>query len=196
MLATALFSSEKQIIVGSFIQENYASNSVRRLNSFIENDEKLAALIKKNDIEVKLKVIGEYNTVSLSPFNSYVQLLRTLRELAKYYDDAYVLDNAKKEKLTLAMVEEIVKKEIEPAEVVTPKVQEPKVVQKVQKPKAKSDSSVGVKTHKKVPPSVINQPMEEEVDYTLEIALVLLLLVGMVYILYKRKAKRKKEEAE
>ena len=100
MLTTMLFSSEKQIIVGSFLQEKYALNSLVKLNNNILRDDKLSGLINKNSIEVELKKIDQYHAISLSPFESYVQLLRTLRALAPYYDDAYVLDNGKKITIT------------------------------------------------------------------------------------------------
>lgn len=113
MLTTMLFSNEKQIIVGSFIQENNALNSLITLNKHILDNEKLSTLINKNSIKVEIKKIGQYHAISLSPFTSYRQMLRTLITLDSYYDDAYVLDNG--QKITMAQVEakkivEVIKK--------------------------------------------------------------------------------------
>ena len=187
MLTTMLFSNEKQIIVGSFLQENNALNSIVKLNNHILGDDKLSTLINKNSIEVELKKIGKYNAIALSPFTSYVQLLRTLKALESYYDDAYVLDNGEKITMSQVVAKKVVEEKAQPVKVKSEKPKE------VVKPKVKTNDSVGVKTHTKVkaPTSYV----EEEQDFTLEIALVLLLLIGGIYIVYKR-AKQKKDEAE
>ncbi|WP_373001538.1 hypothetical protein [Sulfurimonas sp.] len=178
MLTTMLFSNEKQIIVGSFLQEKNALNSLVKLNNHILRDDKLSALINKNSVEVKLKKIGEYHAASLSPFTSYVQLLRTLRALESYYDDAYVLDNG--QKITISQVE--AKKVVE--EKTAP------VKEKSEKSKeVKNDDSVGVKTHAQIKAPV--KHIEEEKDYTLEIVLALLVLLGVGYIIFKTSKQRK-----
>ena len=184
ILTMALFSNEKQIIVGSFLKEKYASNSLVKLNNHVLMDDKLSALINKNDINVELKTIGKYNVLSLSPFDSYVQLLRTLKELEEYYDDAYVLDNATKIKIEKEVIEEKVAIIQEQA-------------QKIEKIKLKEipekDNSVEVITHKKITP--VKKDSEEQTNYTLEFVLAFLLLVGSAYIIYIR-FKGKKEEPE
>ncbi|EDZ63596.1 hypothetical protein SMGD1_1074 [Sulfurimonas gotlandica GD1] len=188
MLAITLFSSEKQIIVGSFLHEKNALNSLVKLNNNILNDDKLSTLINKNSIEVELKKIGEYHAISLSPFTSYVQLLRTLRALESYYNDAYVLDNATNKKIAKEVIEE----KVAALEVKTQKIEKEIEIEKV-KERPKSDDSVEVKIHKKIAP--INTQIEEQADYTLEILLAFLLLVGAGYIFYKR-SKSKKEETQ
>lgn len=188
MFTTVLFANEKQIIVGSFVQDNYASNALVRLNTRILNDEKLSKLVDKNMLKTQLKKMGPYNAVSISTFTSYVQLLRTLKALEKYYDDAYVLDDGVK----LEIDEVIVKKEIEEKilaplkeEVKTQEAKEPEVVEKVV---AEEKIQTPLKETKV-------KKVETSEDFTLEIVLVLLLLIGGAYIVYRR-SKQKKDEQD
>lgn len=185
MLTTMLFSNEKQIIVGSFLQENNALNSLVKLNNHILGDDKLSTLINKNSIEVELKKLGEYHAISLSPFTSYVQLLRTLKALESYYDDAYVLDNGQKITMSQVVAKKVVEEKAEPVKV---KSEKPKEVKKA---KVKSDDSVGVKTYTQV--KVPAKHVEEAKDYTLEIILALLVLIAVGYIIIKTSKRRKKE---
>jgi len=187
IFTTVLFANEKQIIVGSFVQDNYASNALVRLNTRILNDEKLSKLVDKNMLKTQLKKMGPYNAVSISTFTSYVQLLRTLKALEKYYDDAYVLDDGVK----LEIDEVIVKKEIEEKilaplkeEVKTQEAKEPEVVEKVV---AEEKIQTPLKETKV-------KKVETSEDFTLEIVLVLLLLIGGAYIVYRRSRQKKDEQ--
>jgi len=192
IFTTVLFANEKQIIVGSFVQDNYASNALVRLNTRILNDEKLSKLVDKNMLKTQLKKMGPYNAVSISTFTSYVQLLRTLKALEKYYDDAYVLDDGVK----LEIDEVIVKKEIEEKilaplkeEVKTQEAKEPEVVEKVVKKVVAEEKIQTPLKETKV------KKVEVSEDFTLEIVLVLLLLIGGAYIVYRR-SKQKKDEQD
>lgn len=167
VLAITLFASEKQIIVGSFLEEKNALNSLVKLNNNILSDAKLSTLIDKNSIEVRVKKIGEYNAISLSPFTSYVQLLRTLKALESYYSDAYVLDNATNEKIAKEVIEE----KIAAIEEQIQEIEKTKVI-------PKTVEAVEVKIHQKIDP--ISTQVEEQTDYTLEILLALLVL--LVYL--------------
>jgi hypothetical protein len=186
MLTTMLFSSQKQIIVGSFVQEKYALNSVVRLNNYILNDDKLLALINKNSIEVELKRIGKYYAISLSPIYSYVELLRTLKALEKYYDDAYVLDNGQKVEMAEVVTKKIVEEKSPPPEV---KVKKPKQVQP-KKEEVKQEKAIEVKTNKQIE----KVPYKEEKNYIFEIVLVLAVLLMIGYIVFKTTNRRKKDE--
>ncbi len=168
MLTTMLFSNEKQIIVGSFIQENNALNSLITLNKHILDNKKLSTLINKNSIKVEIKKIGQYNAISLSPFTSYRQMLRTLVVLDSYYDDAYVLDHG--HKITMIQVE--AKKTIEVVE---------KVV--VEKP-------APIKVNSEIVKASIQEPLKDigdETNYILEIILALLVLVAIIYTIFKKR---------
>jgi hypothetical protein len=191
MFTTVLFANEKQIIVGSFVQDNYASNALVRLNTRILNDEKLSKLVDKNMLKTQIKKMGPYNAVSISTFTSYVQLLRTLKALEKYYDDAYVLDDGVK----LEIDEVIVKKEIEDKilaplkeEVKTQEAKEPEVVEKVVKKVVAEEKIQTPLKETKV------KKVEISEDFTLEIVLVLLLLIGGAYIVYRRSRQKKDEQ--
>jgi hypothetical protein len=188
MLMTMLFSNEKQIIVGSFLQENNALNSLIKLNNNILGDDKLSTLVNKNSIEVELKKLGEYHAISLSPFTSYVQLLRTLKALESYYDDAYVLDNGQKITMSQVVAKKVVEEKAQPVKV---KSEKPKEVKKA---KVKSDNGVGVKTHTKIIAPTKN--VEEAKDYTLEIILALLVLIAIGYIIIKTSKRKKRDEEE
>ncbi|WP_294964730.1 hypothetical protein [Sulfurimonas sp.] len=194
ILTTMLFSSQKQIIVGSFLQENNALNALVRLNSQILSDDKLSKLINKNSIEVEFKKMGQYNAISLSPFSNYVQLLRTLRALERHYGDAYVLDNGKKMTMT-----EVVSK-VEVQEMLAPIEVETKVVEKIEKIEEKIEEKIKtddviiekkVVKLKKVVPYV-----KEEKDYTYEIVLSLLVLLGAGFIIFKTSRTKKKDVLE
>lgn len=188
MLTTMLFSSEKQInekqiIVGSFLQEKYALNSLVSLNNHILNDEKLSKLINKNSIEVELKTMGQYHAISLSPFKSYVQLLRTLKALEKYYNDAYVLDNGQKMQMEQVVAQTVAEEKKLSVEV---KVDKPEKIE-AKKVEVKKVEPVEVKIHKQVK----EVKHEQEKDYSFEIVLALLVLLMIGYIVFKT-ARRKK----
>ncbi|MFT5835513.1 MAG: hypothetical protein ACI9RG_000406 [Sulfurimonas sp.] len=193
ILTTMLFSSQKQIIVGSFLQENNALNALVRLNSQILSDDKLSKLINKNSIEVELKKMGEYNAISLSPFNSYVQLLRTLRALEKHYGDAYVLDDGKKITMTEVVQKVEVQEMLAPIEVETKVVEKIEIVKDKIEEETKIDDVVEAKIVKqdKVVPHV-----KEEKDYTFEIVLSLLVLLSAGYIIFKTSRTKKKDVLE
>ena len=196
MLTTMLFSSEKQIIVGSFLQEKYALNSLVKLNNHILSDDRLAGLINKNSIEVELKKIGQYHTISLYPFNSYVQLLRTLRALEVYYDDAYVLDSGEKLTITQVVSKKVAEESVQPVKV---EIEKPKEVTKpketVEKKEVteKRDNFVEVKKDTQVQKI---QKEEQEKDYIFEIVLVLLVLLGVGFIIFKTSKGKKKDIEE
>lgn len=192
MLTTMLFSSEKQIIVGSFLQEKYALNSLVKLNKHILSDDKLAGLINKNSIEVELKKIGQYHTISLYPFNSYVQLLRTLRALEVYYDDAYVLDNGKKVTITQVISKKVAEESLPPVKVEIEKPKEvTKQIEKIEVTEKKDDF---VEMKKDTQAQKI-QKNEQKKDYIFEIVLVLFVLLGVGFIIFKT-SKRKKKDIE
>ena len=111
LLSTLLFSYEKQIVLGNYENSDNSLNAVKRLTWLSNSDAELKELIKKNSLEIVSKKIGEYEVVTLQPFYSYVQLLRTLKALDKYYEGLYVLDYSLKEEI-------VVKKDI-PAEIKT-----------------------------------------------------------------------------
>ncbi len=171
LLSTMLFSAQKQIILGSFLHINNALNDLKRLESYIENDDKLKKLVKINSIRSEFVTVGKYHVVAMSPIDSYVQLLRTLKALEKYYDDAYVLDYP----LKVEMLES--KPKPKPVEVKSEPVKEVKKV--IVTPKKK----VAVKK------IIIPEIEEEHNNYLLESILALLILIALGYIIYKRRTK-------
>lgn len=185
-----LLSSEKQIIVGSFLQEKYAINSLVKLNNHILSDEKLSGLINKNSIEVELKKIGQYHTISLYPFNSYVQLLRTLKALETYYDDAYVLDNGQKITITQVVSKKVAEESVQAVKI---KTEKPKEIAKPKEVTKKRDDPIVVKTDTKVQNI---QKDEQEKDYIFEIVLVLLVLLVVGFIIFKTSKGKKKDMEE
>lgn len=182
ILATILFSNERQIIVGSFLKENNALNDLVRLNNHILSDNKLANLININSIEVELKKIEQYNVISLSPFNNYVQLLRTLKALEPYYNDAYVLENGQKLEITHPVkITEVVVKKLE----IPKKVQ----LQKPKKPEKLKEVEVNIPKQ-----ATTVETYEEEKDYSFEIVLALLIFLILGYIIFKTSKRRKTNE--
>ena len=184
MLATMLFSSEKQIIVGSYLQEQNALNALVRLNSQTLSDNKLSNLININSTEIEIKSIGEYQVIALSPFTDYVQLLRTLRALEPYYADAYVLDQGQKLNMvqveTKVATEKIIEKVVEKiVPLMKEKIQEPKKVEKV-------------KTYIE-PINSEKYADEYEEDFSMEIILAVFALLVLLLIIYKIATRKKKD---
>ena len=196
MLTTILLSSEKQIIVGSYLEEKNALNALVRLESHTRTDTKLSKLINLNSIEVELKKMGDYHAISLFPFTNYVQLLRTLKSLKSYYPDAYVLDNG--EKINMAEVISKVK-----AQEVLEEVKAP-VEKEVQK-QTKAVKVESLINKKKTPDlyrikddSIKQKQQEEEKDDKMEIILALaalLFLLALGIFIFKI-FKKKKEDIE
>ncbi len=117
-----------------------------------------------------------------------MQLLRTLKALESYYDDAYVLDNGQKITMSQVVAKKVVEEKAQPVKV---KSEKPKEVKKA---KVKSDNGVGVKTHTKIIAPTKN--VEEAKDYTLEIILALLVLIAIGYIIIKTSKRKKRDEEE
>ena len=171
LLSTMLFSAQKQIILGSFLHIDNALNDLKRLEGYIASDDTLTKLVKTNSIRSEFATVGKYHVVAMSPIDDYVQLLRTLKALENYYDDAYVLDYP----LRADMLEPKPK----PVEA---KVQPVKEVKKtVEIPKKK----VAVKK------IIIPEAAAEHNNYLLETILALLLLIALAYIIYKRRNKNR-----
>ena len=169
-----LFSAQKQIIVGSFININNALNDLKRLEAYIASDDTLQELVQTNSIRSEFTTVGKYHVVALSPIDDYVQLLRTLNALKKYYDDAYVLDYPLK-----ADAFEIKPK---PKEAKTQPAKEIKKVVEVPKKK------IALKAIKKdIPVEEVIVHQEEHYNYMLESILVVLLILALFYIINKRK---------
>jgi len=91
LMASALLSWDKQIILGSYSIENNGKVALSTLNKRIEKDKKLQNYIQKFNLKTTNTVIGDYTVVSIYSFDSFVSLLRTLKHLKTYYSDAYVL---------------------------------------------------------------------------------------------------------
>ncbi|MFT7003651.1 MAG: hypothetical protein ACJAWW_001003 [Sulfurimonas sp.] len=182
MLATILLSSEKQIIVGSFLEEKNALNALVKVESLTQTDDKLSKLVKINSIEVELKTIGKYYAISLSPLTSYVQLLRTLRALEKYYDDAYVLDNGIKIQMA-EVIDKVAEEEV--SNKVIQEVSLP-VIKTVQKPKKieKVYAYNEVKT---------TQQDADKKNYDMELLLALLVFIGLLIIIFIISKRKKKD---
>ena len=169
LFSVVIFAADKQIIIGSYLDEKNSINELKELSLHVEQDEKLKFLIQKNSLKSKSKKIGKYYVVSILPLTSYVQLLRTLKSLQKYYPDSYVIDAP--EVLT------VIKPEVTKVEVV-------KVVAEI-KPLMKREESISKKT--KV------YPKEAEVKDNKDFLLILLALIIIALAIYMRK-KAKKEK--
>jgi len=92
LFSTMLFSAQKQIILGSYMEERNAIDGVQKLEANIEDSDKLSWLKKKGVIEAKYKRVGKYFVVYLMPTGDKNQLFRAYNGVERYYKDAYVVD--------------------------------------------------------------------------------------------------------
>lgn len=92
LFSTMLFSAQKQIILGCFLEDGNGAIATDKLNSYIASDSVLSENMRVNLYKVELKKVGDYDVVTIAPFNTSEQLSVTLKLLSKYYDDSYVLN--------------------------------------------------------------------------------------------------------
>lgn len=177
LLSTLLFSEQKQIILGSFLQETNALKAEEKLRIYIDTDKKLQKLVFHNALVVERKKAGKYAVVTLSPFGSYVQLLRTLDALKPFYDDAYVLSYPFKLNQVKVIVEVPQEQTIpvETIEEVTP-VEEVEIVQEL------ATISEPIVVHEKV---VEVQDDNMNLYILLVIGLVIVIAIG--FLVYNRR---------
>jgi len=125
LLSSILFSSQKQIVVGSFLEKKYALGAVEELKSYIESDNELKQLIEDNSLIVDFKKGKKYYAVFLAPFQNSKGVLKTLRVVQKYYNKAYVIRHAPKEKVIVKKLTKVdaQKKKIEVIDENTTKVE-------------------------------------------------------------------------
>ena len=119
---TLAFSSEKKIILGSYVKEMNSSNTLTQVQKIVLEDTTLKKLIEMNNLTIQVEKLGKYNVVSVKPFTSYVQLLRTMKALRKYYNDLYVLPpyqaTTTQETITLVLKPQEVKEIVVPKKLV------------------------------------------------------------------------------
>ena len=94
LLSSLLFSmdAQKQIILGSYSIEKNGLTAVETTKKQISNDQKLQELMDKYSLRTISTVISGYTVVSINHFNSYSDLLASLKAFKTYYDDAFVLN--------------------------------------------------------------------------------------------------------
>jgi len=178
LLSVVATAADKQIIIGSYLEKNNAFNELKILDIYINDDSKLQNLIKINALHVESKKIEKYYVVSVLGLPNYVQLLRTLESLQTYYPDAYVLDAP----MTVIPVEidvaevDSIAKELQKATT----AQAP--VMKKNKPKVK----------KQIIQSIVNDSATNNKEY-FEYLLVTLALLGLSFMVYKRKKQPKED---
>jgi len=91
MLSAMLFSAQKQIILGSYSVKGNGERALKTFEDQVDNDIQLQGFIKDNSLRMINTEISGYTVVSLNAFNSYRELLNTMKVLKVYYADAYVL---------------------------------------------------------------------------------------------------------
>jgi len=152
--SSILFSQERQLILGCYLEKDNAKRAIERLNKILNSDVSIKKLVKRDSLKSELKQVEGYGVVTLSHFDTYAQLFLGLYLLKHYYHDAYVLDypfskKVIKEKLIVPetkvektkeniVIKDITKKEIVKEEVETkviPKIEETVNVEVVVEPK-------------------------------------------------------------
>lgn len=92
LLSTMLFSAQRQVILGCYLNEANAQKEIQKLNALMISDSKLKKLMERNSLKGELKKVGDYNVITLAPFNTYGQLFLGLDLLKTHYSDSYVLE--------------------------------------------------------------------------------------------------------
>lgn len=174
LFSTMLFSTDRQIIVGSFSQEKYAQKHMEELNNYIANDNRLKKQLKKYAIRTVLKKIGSYYVIALLPTSSYKQLYRILYLIESYYDDAYVLELPSSKKIAIEIPVEPMPVMAEIEEVKKERVE--KNIEIIKAPKKKIKAQEPIK----------QKYTQDNYDIELILALLILILIGIGYVIYKR----------
>ena len=197
LFSTMLFSAQKQIILGCFLQEKYAQQELEKLKKYLKNDRYLIKVTEVNSLRAELTKSEGFRVLRLASFEDQKQLFLTLHLLKKYYNDSYVLDfslakqTTQKEPLQVKEVIPVVEKEIVVRE---EKIEKIEVVKEVKVP-------VVASTPKKIKepevvPSSTKKTVEEEtyyVEYLLGF-LVLLAVSGIGFLFYKMNVKVKTDD--
>ena len=58
----------------------------------IDEDSELKALMQKHSLKLEYKKVGDYNVVSICPFENYSSLFVTIAAVQKYYPKAYAIN--------------------------------------------------------------------------------------------------------
>jgi len=209
---TLAFSSEKKIILGSYVKEMNSSNTLSQVQKIIEEDAILKNLISINNLTVQVEKLGQYNVVSVTTLTNYTQLLRTMKALRKYYADLYVLPPygvvetptivhkivetkeptlIAKETPTQEDIPKEVPKQVEP--IVEQVVAEVKKEEVIPQPSIKDDTQASIHSifEQEEEPLVQKTLFTTQVMITIAIAIILLLvLIGIIF----KVSRSKKEE--
>lgn len=196
LFSTMLFSAQKQIILGCFLQEIYAQQELKKLNKYLENDKYLIKVTEVNSLRAELTKSEGFSVLRLASFEDRNQLFLTLHLLKKYYKDSYVLD--------FALSKETMQKESVKVKEVTPIVEkEMPVIEEAVKEETEKKASVAVKEiPKKVKKPIVvksvKKPVEEETYYVVYIFALLVLLAasGVGFFFYKMNAKVKTDDSD
>ena len=92
LLSTVLFSAQKEIVLGCYLEHKYAVDELAKLNKRLVTDKNLIKVVEVNSLEAKLTSSEGYNVLVLAPFNNKNQMFLSVHLLKKYYKDLYVLD--------------------------------------------------------------------------------------------------------
>lgn len=110
MFSSILFSMQKQIIVGSYSVTSNGERALVTLNKQVENDTQLQDSMKEHSLRTINTIISDYTVVSINAFDSYKDLLSTMKALQAYYGDAFVLNYPTKNIAEALRLEDIEKK--------------------------------------------------------------------------------------
>lgn len=164
LFSTMLFSAQKQIILGCFLQEKYAQQELEKLNKYLKNDRYLIKVTEVNSLRAELTKSEGFRVLRLASFENQKQLFLTLHLLKKYYKDSYVLD--------FSLAKKKLETEVPVVEKKIPVVKEiPKHVKELK----------------------VSKPLEEETSYA-KYLFGLLAVFGAGYIFYKKREKVKSND--
>lgn len=196
MLATMLFSQQKkQIILGSFSIESNALFYSLYVQKHVDRDAGLKRLMDKYALKIEYKKVGDYNVVSISPFENYPSLFETIAEVKKHYPEAYAINFPanKSQLLQKPLSTEPTMPEVE-EDIAEPE----QTTQEAQEIVPEEEIAVPDEPEIKYEPQKINKPVplprQTEVQNTYEtfdlVMLIVLLLVLIGFVVYKIQTKK------
>ena len=203
MLTGMLFSAQqRQIILGSFSIESNALFYSIDVQKTVDSEYRLKEVMEKYSLKLEYKKVGDYNVVTIYPFDNYPSLFKTIDIVKHYYPKAYAIKypafasslktvepTVKEEEVAVEeeyeeevvddAKEDLVESEDEEVLVQEPVVEQEEIKYEPQKPQA---------------PVMMKMPEVEPMITTDDMYLLLGLLLAIIgFVIYKIKAKKKEE---
>jgi len=102
LLALAMslsFAMDRNIVLGSYSHNINAQEALNKAVHIINQDTELAKNIHNNESTLKIKKIGDFDSVIITNLKNYREVLHTLDSVHKHYKNAYIVPPYRDEEL-------------------------------------------------------------------------------------------------